>query len=391
MPTERYNLGSSPHLTISTRASLRLRGGDREDVKIEGSSNLLEVTDIEGGLHIDTNGDIDIRMPIAGSAAIETIHGSAYIRDIAGNVTVGSVYGDCHARRLASFQITEVYGSANIREVSGAVSIDTVRGGLSLRSISGPIAINEVKGPLLGREIGGDLLANILHGSVLLRTGFAAGTTCQLKTINGQVHFRVPPDADVRFVLPAEADLQLNASVKPVHEGDKLVVLLGEGAALVQVDQVNGGVLIRQEGAGYKSETGEMDDEFISGMIDLSSQLETHLSAVESHLNARLGELQSRTNDQLSDKLRRKVERELDAARRHVEAAQRRAERAAEHTTERPSRVFTWAVDTPRGKARRSGEPVSEEERLMVLSMLEEGKISVEEAEALLSAMEGDA
>ena len=37
----------------------------------------------------------------------------------------------------------------------------------------------------------------------------------------------------------------------------------------------------------------------------------------------------------------------------------------------------------------RAVEPVSEEERLMILQMLQDGKITVEQAEMLLAAMEG--
>jgi hypothetical protein len=36
-----------------------------------------------------------------------------------------------------------------------------------------------------------------------------------------------------------------------------------------------------------------------------------------------------------------------------------------------------------------AGEPVSEQERLLILQMLEQGTITVEEAERLLSALEG--
>jgi hypothetical protein len=39
--------------------------------------------------------------------------------------------------------------------------------------------------------------------------------------------------------------------------------------------------------------------------------------------------------------------------------------------------------------AKTSSDPVSDEERLMILNMVADKKISLEEAEALLSALEG--
>jgi hypothetical protein len=51
--------------------------------------------------------------------------------------------------------------------------------------------------------------------------------------------------------------------------------------------------------------------------------------------------------------------------------------------------IGRWNWDlSPHGPAE-SGEPVSDEERLTILRMLQEKKISLEEAEKLLAAIEG--
>jgi hypothetical protein len=97
----------------------------------------------------------------------------------------------------------------------------------------------------------------------------------------------------------------------------------------------------------------------------------------------------------------------LEAANRHaetaghrasikIEAAMRRAEakaRAAEVRSRRGQaaiRVGRWNWDvTPHGPVQSSSAPISDEERLSILKMLQEKKISVEEAEKLLAVLEG--
>nr|MBI2904428.1 hypothetical protein [Chloroflexota bacterium] len=87
---------------------------------------------------------------------------------------------------------------------------------------------------------------------------------------------------------------------------------------------------------------------------------------------------------------------------RHAEAAQRRAE-AAQHRAERGKRPPTsgWMFEGPRpptpprapkppwGPKAPATDPVSDEERMSILRMLEQGKINVAQAEKLLAALEG--
>jgi hypothetical protein len=51
--------------------------------------------------------------------------------------------------------------------------------------------------------------------------------------------------------------------------------------------------------------------------------------------------------------------------------------------------VHIAAVDFDLPNSLRGAQPVTEQERLTVLQMLEEGKITVQEAEQLLAALEG--
>jgi hypothetical protein len=60
-------------------------------------------------------------------------------------------------------------------------------------------------------------------------------------------------------------------------------------------------------------------------------------------------------------------------------------ERAARHA----HGAWSFSIPTPPTPPTPQGDPVTEDERLMILRMLEQKQISMEEAEQLLSALEG--
>ncbi|MGE5222970.1 MAG: SHOCT-like domain-containing protein, partial [Omnitrophica WOR_2 bacterium] len=67
--------------------------------------------------------------------------------------------------------------------------------------------------------------------------------------------------------------------------------------------------------------------------------------------------------------------------------AEQKARFAERHSQGREKR--TWGFEWPASRPEAAAEPVSEDERMLILKMLEEKKISAEEAEQLLSALEG--
>jgi hypothetical protein len=102
----------------------------------------------------------------------------------------------------------------------------------------------------------------------------------------------------------------------------------------------------------------------------------------------RAREASERANARAQDRIRHaqeRMEQKLERAQRKIENKAQAHERAARHG--RHSWSFT--IPTPPNPVIPPGEPVSDDERLMILRMLEQKKISMEEAEELLSALEG--
>lgn len=374
MPVERLDLGAAPRLVVSTQGDLEVRGVARSDTRIESDSPALKIEPGEGGARVESPGGCLIRMPEAGSVDATSVLGSLRIRDLSGTVAAGEVGGACFARRLPALAIRQVRGDARIRDIAGPVEIEQVGGCLTLRDIAGPVRVGSVSADFMGRDLRAEAEIGPVLGNLALRTSFKPGSVSRFHA-TGEAVFRLPPGASVRFVLPAECELKLDRGLGAVAEGSSQILTLGDGAATVHVDGASH-VTIRQRGdldeeAAF-AYTFAVGDELNDYFADLSAELETQFSVLEENLSG-----------SVSERVRSQIEKRLNSARRQVEAAQRHVEREVQRTQRGPGIAINIGPEMARGQA------ISEQERLMVLQMLEDGKISVEQAEALLAALEG--
>jgi hypothetical protein len=110
-------------------------------------------------------------------------------------------------------------------------------------------------------------------------------------------------------------------------------------------------------------------------MVEMETRLEESLGRIDSeqiHLQVeRAREQALRTAGRAAERARQTAEREAERARLRAERAERRWQRASGRRP-RPKR-----------------EPVTDEERMRVLRMVEEGRLSPEQAADLLAALEG--
>ena len=114
----------------------------------------------------------------------------------------------------------------------------------------------------------------------------------------------------------------------------------------------------------------------------------TGLSAEQAErVNQRAREASDQASKRAQVKMQRaqeRLERKLESARRRAEMKARAAERAARDRRRRPE-TYDWSPP----KVEMVSQPVSDNERLMVLQMLEQKQITLEQAEQLLAALEG--
>jgi membrane protein involved in colicin uptake len=104
------------------------------------------------------------------------------------------------------------------------------------------------------------------------------------------------------------------------------------------------------------------------------------------------GERISRRAQEAAERVRRQAERAAEKARVKAEKARVKAERAGRRHERHAAGVrWSWSAPQPPKPPKPPAEPVSDAERMAILKMVADKKITADEASRLLAALEGEA
>ncbi len=231
---------------------------------------------------------------------------------------------------------------------------------------------------------------------------------------SGNIHCSIPIDTGVELYLKSNSrQIQLNFPDQQEKINDYEYSLIRSGGearlSLISKGYIHlTGMTSEPEfspalGVDLEGGFADVTDE-ISGLIDLQ------MAALEKQLNERLSHIpELEENAELHNDIDEIVEQarqySTNAAFKAQEKAQRAAQRAqakltrklekARRKSHQQSNRPSWRDQTrgqqwaPGRTSTPVGDPVSEEERLLILIMLEDKKISLEEADQLLAALDG--
>jgi len=234
----------------------------------------------------------------------------------------------------------------------------------------------------------------------------------------GNLFCRIPADASVKVNLLRASSLSikipdLDVSDRPrapfsfeLGEQDADLTLSAEGNLGIGILPSDWGmqdldVEISEDLDSMADAITEQVTQQISAQMEmLEQQIETQLANFPKmvvttglskeeadRINERARQASERAAARAQEKMRRaqeRLERKLESARRRAELKARSAELAARDRRRR-SESYEWSPP----QAEPPSQPVSDEERLMVLQMLEQQQITLEQAEQLLAALEG--
>lgn len=369
--------GESPAITVETVGSdLRLSGWDQSQFHAESTSQgSLHARERDGGIVLRADNDCTVHVPRRAVLKIATVGGDAKVKNVEGSISIERVGGDLTLRQVGGVSVGRVGGDLSAKKVLGSLSAEMIGGDLSARSVDGDVSAKTMADLYL-RDVSGGIRATA-SGDVVLSVGFVVGRVYEVQA-SGDVVLRVPPNTSAKFVLQSAGDISVDLAAAGV-EGNSLqkVVTVGEGAAQVTV-----------KATGDVSLTTQATDP--DAMGDFGDHLGREFGVMAEEFAARARAAAERA----ADTARRKGEAARRRAEAKIESAQRRAERMSERAerTRRKTGSFVLRFDAahPGQPPAPPVPPVSDEERLAVLKMLEQGKITVAQAEKLLAALEGD-
>ncbi|MGQ9489313.1 MAG: SHOCT-like domain-containing protein [Anaerolineae bacterium] len=371
--------GEEPQFVLEGRA-LRVVGGPVTRALLP-TGLPLTVREAAGDLRVQG---------LAGRIDLEIIRGDARLEDLAGQALVNRAEADLRAERVAELRIVAgcqgdvrfmdgglfsaavvtgdlrvvnagrvevdtVHGDLWAEKVAGAVAVERATGDARLSEVEGPVTLQALAGDLRGQALAGGLAAGRVNGDVLLSGPFTAGNEYTL-VAEGDILLSLPADADALLAIRAGGRIRSDLSLIPAADGSPTFsATLGQGACRILLTG-RGDVRITQEGAQGKSRPPRRKEPF--------------------------AEL---TN--LGERIRQQVAASLAAAGINLEMG----ERTWDWSYGRRGRSPTPPPEPPRPPSppERPKTPPSATtaEQLTILKMVEEGRITPEEADRLLRAL----
>lgn len=348
--------------------NLQIIGAPNPTITIRCSDETLSLRQDGDTLTLSAEDDLTLFVPAGISLEARSVEGDVDARAFMGALAFDSVEGDVQIRNAGAVSITSVEGDVMIKNISGSVSIANCEADVTIKDVAGSVSVM-ADGDLNLTNIGGNLNARCDGDLSLNQT-----------VLNGNVNCQASGDAVVQLPEEVDATVFLSAGSPPITKfrsaGQKFEktntnsFILGSGTHAMRV-VVEGSLLVTGPNAG-----GGM----WGGIPDLSGLEESINSFVDETVEKALNGLPKIDIDEA--KINAKLHKVEDAMRK-VEEKIRSAERRARHSG--------WRATGGQGKppVEPPPAPVSSEEHMAVLRMLQEKKITIEEAETLLSALEG--
>jgi hypothetical protein len=407
-----------PLIVLEIDGNLRLKGGDGQEVLATSDGQedlLLEQREDHVYLHSKTN--CRVIVPRSSEIRLEAVFGSANIKLIDGDLVANRVDGNLDLRNVGATRLDRVKGNLHARRVSGELDLDTIDGNAYVVDVQGAFNVHSsIGGNLNLEDIEGNATANV-GGNLSVRLDPLPGSSYEFKA-GGNLACWLSEDASAEVHILQASKFSINYASQNIsqHGGVPYSVVFGDGDSSIKLSA--GGNMAVSGAPGFSGHAGfGVNVDFKAGEIpedfseDIHRQIEAQMEMLErqiefqmENLSSTLGsvglseeaaerisrkarEASARATERAQEKMQRaqeKIQRKIDAARRKAEQKSRSARRAEQRQESRPpGSGFTAPAFTPQE------DPVSNEERLMILQMLEEKKITLQEAEQLLAALEG--
>ncbi len=402
---------------------LQVKGWEQSEVQVRGVPDELSIEEQDDVIIINSQGDCGLRTPAGASLQVGQVHGDARFKLLEDSLEIDQVHGSLTLRSVGTAKIAQVHGDLFARQVIGSLDIEQLHGNAHVREIQANCRLCCVNGNLELSEVGGAVEVQA-DGNARVRLKQAAGRAYKIHA-EGNVQVDLPATANLTVKIHCEGEMirVRMPGNSQTYRQEQVELTFGDGSIPMEV--VASGVVSISEYIDSQDQARGIDENsepFVGFSEDFAerfsqqfeAQIEAQMEAMTRNLNdqfSRMSEIfdrggvkeeeaeriiqearakSERAAAQAEEKMRRsqeKIERKMEAHRRRAEAQAQAAERRASASSRR-GWTFEWngAPVAPPAPAKPAA---TEEERLMILRMLEQKKISLEQATELLEALEG--
>ncbi|MEN6408707.1 MAG: hypothetical protein ABFD44_03240 [Anaerolineaceae bacterium] len=345
MSVHTLQTSSSPVVFVKAGGDLRVTVSDQQQVHLMSDDGPGKLAAEPGGeIRAICPGDGDLTVPAQTRLTVDRVSGDAAVEGLIGALVIQSVGGDVSLKQVAS------------------VDIQTVGGDLALTQVAGNAHINRVGGELTGEDVFGGLAADVVGGDVVVN-GVAGACSA---SVGGDFILRlttvqtckVRAGGDIILHLPENANAHLNVK----SGGNDIQLQLGGQSQSLRQPRLDQNI-----GSG-----GDEISLLAGGDVRITDAPSKEFGGTKGSLH--------RTIDFMNDEIREAITRGMKKAGINPEKIN--LEGSGENIVPPPS------PEVHAEPAAATDEDA--DARLMILRMLQDKKISAEEAERLLEAMDGE-
>jgi hypothetical protein len=324
---------------------LRVRGLEG-DVNLESIQGSLRLANLAGVVRV-AQVDADVRaQEVADLRLMGNCDGDLRFDD-GEHLAAESVAGDVRIGNLGDARLGRLRGDLWVEKVRGALQVSRAEGDARLSEIGGPVTLRSLTGDLRAGALTGGLSVPQVNGDAVLQGPYGAPGPYSLSA-EGDVVLHLPADADARLSVKAGGRIRSDAPLTPSADGSAIFTsTLGHGTAEISLSS-GGDLRILQSGG---REHGKARAKAAPDMSDLG------------------------------ERIRQQVSASLASAGISMPPA------AGWGGSERPRPPKEPKPARPPAGQRPRGPGATTEEQVAVLKLVEEGKITPEEADALLKAL----
>lgn len=395
----------TPIIHIKAYGGVKINGIEQSEVRCDiDSPQLATLVEEDGQVYVTVNTSCVVDVPKASAIQIEKCMGSVKIANIRNKITVQKVLGNLVLFDIGQADIEKVGGNLSVRKAAGQVSAEKVAGNLTLddvasiicgkvggncriKNISEGLTIEKAGGKFLGQsiagfagvsKIGGSFTVNNIQMSGEINVGGniklenAYFTDNQNLRAGGNIELVLNEyQADTIFKMRS-GDEKIRIKVKDddiEHREGGYDYQIGESAISVTIT-AGGHVALGDQPGLTEDIVGDLSNKFEFEESAFSEMIQSRIDSAMKVADVKMKSAEIRL-EQMRERLEKNREINLDMDFGEVDTVKKGVVEPIPHIHR---------------KAGKKG--ASDEERLMILQMLQEKKISVDEAETLFKALE---
>ncbi len=374
--SKRLTVGPEPKIKIeSVEGDLRLVGWDNDEILAKTDEEALVLHQNGDEVSITCPANLALNVPKNSLVHILTVNGDMSVRRLVNEFEADAVHGDVAIRDVGTVSLGAIESDFSLRGAKGDVHVKSVGGDASLREVDGSLTLDSVSDDLAVRGIGGNLKVDV-DEDVVVHLDPQAGQEYTV-TAGDDILLVLPSDVNATLTLNGD---KINIKIPDIQPEDTTsrVVTLGDGSAQIKLD-AGGDILVtnRQDAAENADEFGNF-----AGMMFDWGNWGREIGQNWGDFGREIGERASKRAQEAAERAAHKAEVAARRTERHLER------KFGKHASRRGAKM-SWSWDSSQVPKTSKTDPVSDEERMTILRMLAEKKITSEEAEKLLSALEG--